>query len=102
MIFTEFLGELIGTFFFITIILVSGDPLIIAIGLLASIHFASFLSKSSLNPAVSFALLLNGKLSVSKFATYLIGEFLGGLLAVLFYKYGKHESLSHFYNIKLG
>lgn len=101
MILHEFLGELIGTFIFITIILVSGDPFIIAIGLLASINFSSFLSKSSLNPAVSLSLLLNGNLPLSKFGVYLAGEFIGGVLAVLFYKFGKHKSLAQFYNIKL-
>ena len=60
----EFIGEFFGTFIFITIILVSGDPFIIAVALLASIHFSAAFSKSSLNPAVSFSLLLRRDLAL--------------------------------------
>lgn len=80
--FLKFIAEFIGTFFFIAIILITGNPLAIGIALAAGIYFASTTSGGALNPAVTLALLLKKKISGLETVAYIIAQVLGGLLAV--------------------
>jgi glycerol uptake facilitator-like aquaporin len=70
-------AELVGTFIFVSIILITGNPIAIAVGLLAVIYFTSSLSKGSLNPAVSISLFCRGDLNLSKLFIYILAEVLG-------------------------
>ena len=61
-----YLAELIGTFFFIYVILASGGhPLIIGVALALLVYLIGGISGAAVNPAVGLAMLLDGKLAVS-------------------------------------
>lgn len=75
------LGELIGTFVFISVILFVGQPIPIVIALLAAIYFCTKLSKQSMNPAVSMILGINGTLQWWECLMYIAIECVGALAA---------------------
>jgi glycerol uptake facilitator-like aquaporin len=85
----EFFTEFIGTFIFLTVILMSGDPLAIGITLASVIYFGGKVSGGNFNPAVSYMMLLSKKIDVSKFIVYIIAQLLGASAAFLFYSYSK-------------
>ena len=55
--------EFLATFFFLSAILISGQPVLIAAALLGAISFAGPISGGHLNPAVSTAFFMKGDLS---------------------------------------
>lgn len=77
-----FVFEFIGTFFFLYIILATGQALPIGIALAAAIFFAGSVSGAHLNPAVSTMLLAKGSLSLEKWMGYVVVQVLGGLVAL--------------------
>jgi aquaporin Z len=101
MAFRDAIFEGIGCFMFILIILVSGNPMLIAFGLLGSIYAASAGSKGILNPAVIAALISKGDMSVELGSWYIAGEVAGALAAVSLYSYGKKLPVDHWYNLTL-
>ena len=92
----EYIAEAIGTFIFVSVILISVDkfpsiaPFAIAITLLAVIFFTSNASSSSINPAVTLALWFKGEsnngLSTSKAIYYVVAELIGAGIAVLWFR----------------
>jgi aquaporin Z len=50
------------------------------------IYWAGKISGGAFNPAVSFALYLNKKLSIMQMSGYIIAQFLGALFAFYFFK----------------
>ncbi len=97
--FDSFVGEFLGLMAFVLIILVSGNPMIIAFGLLGAIFMASCLSKGILNPAVLFGLVLKGDISVPEGMWYLGGQLAGAAAGVAIYQYSKKVPVDHFYRI---
>ena len=85
----EFFTEFIGTFIFLAVILMSGDPLAIGITLASVIYFGGKVSGGNFNPAVSYMMLLSKKIDASKFIVYIIAQLLGATGAYLFYSYSK-------------
>ena len=85
----EFFTEFIGTFIFLTVILMSGDPLAIGITLASVIYFGGKVSGGNFNPAVSYMMLLSKKIDASKFIVYIIAQLLGATGAYLYYNYSK-------------
>lgn len=79
------LAEFIGTFVFLLVILVVGQPIPIVIGLLAAILAFGNLSGGHMNPAVSTMMLAKGDINVMTWAMYVIAQVLGGLAALLWY-----------------
>jgi len=94
-----FFAELIGTFFFLSIIIISGhatsrceDSLTwikIGLALSVSILLVSRISGGHLNPAVSYMLYLNKDISIEKLYVYIIAQIIGGSLAFGYYYYLK-------------
>jgi aquaporin Z len=82
----DFLVEFAGTFFFLSVILTVGQPIPIAIALLAAIYFGGHLSGGHFNPAISTMFLAKGTLSIEKYIGYVLAQVLGGLLALTFYR----------------
>jgi glycerol uptake facilitator-like aquaporin len=76
-----FITEFLGTFFFVSVILHVGEPIPIAVALLAAIYFTSRFSKSNINPAVSVALFARGDMSGSSLLGYVAAQVLGALAA---------------------
>ena len=81
-----FVTELVGTFVFISVILMTGEAIPIGIALVAAIYFGGSISGGHFNPAVSTAKLVNGDLTPKKWIIYVAAQILGGLVALLFYK----------------
>lgn len=79
-------AEFIGTFVFVSCILAVGQPVPIAVTLLAAIYFAGHLSGGHFNPAVSTAMLAKGGITVGKYAGYVAAQVAGALAALAFYK----------------
>lgn len=83
----KFIAEFIGTFFFLSVILATGEAIPISIALGASIFLTSKISGGNLNPAVSTMLFAKGDLDAPTYIGYVISQVLGGLLALMFYTY---------------
>lgn len=89
---SKLVAEFFGTFYLVLtvcLVVVQGSkaPLAGVIGiasvLMACIYSTAAVSGANLNPAVSFGLLLTGKLPPKDFALYILVQILGGFLAVL-------------------
>lgn len=87
----NFIGELIGTFFFISVILLTASQVYgafsIGLALTIGILFVSKLSLGALNPAVAIALWAKGAIKTTTAIIYVFAEIIGGLLAVLWWNY---------------
>lgn len=83
----QFLVELIGTFIFLTIIISTGNALLIGLGLAILITFAFFVTGGYFNPAVTLMFYFNQSIDVTQFILFIVAQFLGGIFAYLFYTY---------------
>ena len=89
------LAELIGTFFFVSVILAvtttyTGNifvPIVIGLALALAIYFVSSSSLGSMNPAVTLALYARGNLTGCNAILYIVAEFVGAALAFLWWYY---------------
>ena len=79
------LAEIIGTFFFISTILATGEAFAIGLSLAVAIWAFSKVSKGSFNPAVSIALFLRGNLDAVTTAGYIVAEIIGAILAYMWW-----------------
>jgi aquaporin Z len=87
-----FIAELLGSFFFFSVILtVVADPSInimaIPIALLGAIYFGGKISGGHFNPAVTIMMLLKGKIELMLSFVYIIAQILGAIFAVLLNNY---------------
>jgi aquaporin Z len=82
----KLLTEFIGTFIFLSVILVSGEAIPIAIALAAVIFFAAKISGANVNPAISIMMFAKGDMDMLTTVGYIIAQVLGGLVALVFYK----------------
>jgi aquaporin Z len=84
--------EILGTFFFLSVILntltdASIGAIGVSIALLASIYFGAGVSGAHFNPAVSFAMFLKNKMEFNLLIAYVLAQLIGGALAVKFNNY---------------
>ena len=86
----KYVAEFIGTFMLVfagtgAVVLAKGDPLTIglAFGLAITIMAYAFgnVSGGNFNPAVSLAMVINSRLSISEFIGYVVSQFLGAIAA---------------------
>ena len=82
----NYLIEFLGTFIFLSVILIVGKPIPIVITLLAMIYLGGSISGGHFNPAVSVMLAMAGKHSMKDLAPYVVAQVLGGLAALELYK----------------
>jgi aquaporin Z len=83
----SYLAEFVGTFFFILSIFMSGgNPLIIGGALALVIFMISGVSGGHVNPAVSFAMLMDGSLTAPQMLSYATAQLLGGGAAYYAYR----------------
>jgi aquaporin Z len=88
--FTTYFAEYIGTFFFILAILSSGgNPLVIGGALALVVYLICNISGGHVNPAVSFAMFMDSKLSMMTLLSYVGAQLLGGASAYYAYKLTK-------------
>ena len=93
------IAEVLGTFFFISVILsVVADgatnpfaaalgPIAIAVGLLAAIYFGGKISGGHFNPAVSITMFAKGNIDAVTALSYIVAQIIGGLSALLVNSY---------------
>lgn len=74
----SYLVEFLGTFFFLSVIIATGQPLLIALALLAAILAGGAVSGGHFNPAVSAMFWLKGTLPTYDLAAYVVAQLLGG------------------------
>lgn len=83
----KYLLEFVGTFIFLSVILLTGDPIAIGIALMAAIYLCRKVSGSHFNPAVNLMLFLDNKLSTTQLVGQTVAQLLGAVAALSYYKY---------------
>lgn len=78
--------EFLGTFVFLSVIIATGQPILVALALLLVILLGGSISGGHFNPAVSLMFWANGALSNGNLAGYIVAQVLGGLGALGVYK----------------
>ena len=78
--------ELIGTLFFVYVILVTGNALAIGAALAIAIFLGGPISGGSFNPAVTLILSAAGKIKANDVLPYILAEIAGALAAFELYK----------------
>ena len=81
----DYLVEFLGTFIFLSVIIATGKPVLIALALLLVILLGAGISGGHFNPAVSVMFWANGALSNTHLAGYIVAQILGGLGALSVY-----------------
>lgn len=82
----SYIVEFLGTFIFLSVILATGQPILVSLALLLVLLLGASISGGHFNPAVSVMFWANGALSNGKFAGYIVAQVLGGLGALAVYK----------------
>jgi aquaporin Z len=83
--FYKYLAEFAGTFALVMVILVSGNPFIIAPTIILIIYIIYPVSGGHINPAYSCAMVSLNKLDTELLVPYVGSQILGGLAAVEVY-----------------
>lgn len=78
----KYLVEFLGTFLFLAVIVATGQPVLIALALLAVILLGGSISGGHFNPAVSLMFWAKGALTNADLAGYIVAQSLGGLGAL--------------------
>jgi aquaporin Z len=89
--FLRLVTEFIGTFVFLSVIILSGEAIPIAIALGAMIYFGGKISQAHYNPAVSTMLFAKGDIDLVTFVTYVIAQILGALSAFMWHSYAYNK-----------
>ena len=82
----DYFVEFIGTFIFLSVIIITGNPLAIGLTLSAMAWFGSKVSGANYNPAVNLMMFLNKKQNLEKLVGYSITQLLAAACAFFFYK----------------
>jgi len=82
----EYGVEFLGTFLFLSSIVATGQPIIIAMTFLVCILLAGGISGAHFNPAVTLMFLAKGDITAAKAAGYMLVQCLGGLTALGVFK----------------
>lgn len=77
----RYLIELVGTFFLVFVVALSGNPLAVGGVLAAMIYMGGEISGGHFNPVVSLARLLQREMTVVEALKYMFFQILGGVLA---------------------
>lgn len=77
--------EFLGTFLFLSVVIATGKPILIALALLLVILLGGGVSGGHFNPAISIMFWANGALSGIDLTGYIVAQTLGGLGAFAVY-----------------
>lgn len=81
----KYIAEFIGTFFLVTAIAFTANPIAIGVMLMVMIYAAGHISGAHFNPAVTFGLWAVRKIEVTDAVFYWTAQILGAFVAALFY-----------------
>lgn len=84
--FSVLFAECAGTSLLMTCILMTSNPIAIAIGLVAAIYAFGKVSNGHFNPAVSLMMFLKGDINMYTFITYIAAQLVGAILALLWWR----------------
>lgn len=87
----KYLLEAIGTFFLVTTIAFSANPLAIGVILMVMVYMGGYISGGHYNPAVTIGVWLQKKLSTRDAGYYILSQLLGALVACVLFTLIKHE-----------
>lgn len=87
----ELLCECIGTALLLIIILSSSRPAEIAIGLLIIMYMFGNANSGHFNSTISIMSYVKGDIPVEKCLGYVCAQFIGIIIAMIWYKHGKHR-----------
>lgn len=82
-----YLVEFLGTFLFLSVIIATNTPILIALALLLVILLGGGISGGHFNPAVSVMFWAKGALTNTDLAGYIVAQVLAGLSALTVYNY---------------
>jgi aquaporin Z len=77
----KILVEFIGTFFFLYVIMITGNAFAIGAALAIAVMIAGPISGGNFNPAVSIMMAAAGKLPSNQVLPYVLAQVAGGLAA---------------------
>ena len=77
----KYLTEFMGTFFLVTIIGLSNNPIAIGFGLTVLVYMGAHISGAHYNPAVSLAMFIRKEIDFSNFLKYLLSQLIGAFVA---------------------
>ena len=93
----KYFVEFIGTFFFLAVILFTGNPLAIGAALALAIYLGGKISGGNFNPAVTIMMTVANKMPRANAVPYIIAQIAGGLVALqLYITFGKSNTKLHF------
>lgn len=81
----KLITEFLGTFFLLSVVAFSGNPLAIGMVLMVLVYAGGHISGAHYNPAVTFAFYIKKTLSLQEAISYVVAQFLGGIAASLVY-----------------
>ena len=82
----DYFVEFIGTFIFLSVIIITGNPLAIGLTLASLAWFGSKVSGANYNPAVNVMMFLNKKQNLEKLIGYSVVQIAAAAAAFFFYK----------------
>ncbi|MBI3510999.1 MAG: aquaporin family protein [Bacteroidetes bacterium] len=87
----KYITEMIGTFFLVFAICLTGNPLAIGSMLMVMVHIGGHISGAHYNPAVTIAVWIRKKIEIKEALIYILVQLVGATLAATFahYMYGK-------------
>jgi aquaporin Z len=82
----KYLVEFVGTFFFLYVIISTGNPIAIGSALALAAFLGGKISGGNFNPAVTIMMAAAKKMPTSDVLPYIMAQIAGGLLALEMYK----------------
>lgn len=83
----KYLAEAIGTFFLVLVAGMSGDAFTIGVVLAIMVYATAAISGGHINPAVTLALRVNGKIEQAEALKYMASQAIGAVVASLLFRY---------------
>lgn len=78
----KYITEIIGTFFLVLIIGLTGNPIAIGLGLAVLVYMGAHISGAHYNPAVTLAMYINDQIDIKESGKYIASQLIGSVIAV--------------------
>ena len=78
----KYITEIIGTFFLVLIIGLTGNPIAIGLGLAVLVYMGAHISGAHYNPVVTLAMFINDQIDIKESGKYVASQLIGSVIAV--------------------